>query len=136
MLSMSGCGAEPKPGADLAGTWGGIYSWNAGRSYAVKLVSDPASIVGTEVVTFQAKESVNGCEEIKVEGRFLPKSRKVVLDEVATDCADFILDGLYDGLLDAKKPIMRLVWSREADGVESRSGTLELTKLSEPDRTA
>jgi hypothetical protein len=136
---LAGCGSSAQPGAELVGTWGGMYTWDFGQSYAVTLVVPRDSITsksGTQV-HFHGIERAGECDRVEVEGTFDTKSRQVTLDEVATECPAFILDGVYDGHLSTGSPTMNLVWGSGDETDEITQGSLELTRLSaEPPKPA
>ena len=81
-------------------------------------------------MTFAATESAGTCKLVRVAGSYNATSRKLVLDEVSTECPSFILDGHYEGRVDPQGRAMDLVWSLdEADDVDGSAGTMSLTKI-------
>lgn len=129
---LAGCGAGNTPGKDIVGVWTGIYSWDFGRSYSVTLHIPAKSVrsAGKSLVRFEGVESATYCDRVEVAGTFDTKSLRITLDEVATECADFVLAGLYEGQLSTESGLMTLVWGSGDENEEAPQGTLELSRVS------
>jgi hypothetical protein len=129
---LGGCGsnAAKQPGADLGGRWVGNYVWESGATYEVKLDIDPASITGTDIVTFRGVEDAGSCPNVAINGTLETRTNIIRLDEVsAKGCESFILGGLFEGTWNRETNQMDLTWSfDDEDASDSQTGRMILSR--------
>ncbi len=128
--------SSPDDSMSLTGRWSGVYVWDYGQTFDVVLdLNTPRDRKG-DIRHYTGVESSTGCPHVDVELQIHVKTRRVILDEVAADCPNFILDGLYEGKLSEDGNELVLPWANgdglnlDVEGEPEPTGPAGVLKLS------